>query len=267
MGRQHFTVGIHIHPFPFRLFQQQFQILQVVAGNEDARAVPYADVHLRDFRLSVGGSVGFIQKGHPLHTVFAGFQGESKKVIHGEVLIQKPCQRIFQEIIDFIGFLIENPCMAEIGGKPFQAVGNQFTEGADIFILFRKDSDFRVVIGRAGGLPESSRRKGSVRGEKAAEFLFFLHRLFDSFINDRIIKVGIGNGDEKIILNQMGCVGRYSMSFPAACGSSFSEPFRYINEYILQMGGTGGFPAHSLNGASPAACCFLTLIAKHLIFH
>ena len=65
----------------------------------------------------------------------------------------------------------------------------------------------------------------------------------------------------------MGHMVRHRSSFPPACGGDFGKAFGHINKYILQMGGTGRFSAHPLNGASPAACGFLALIAKHLIFH
>ena len=164
MGRKHFPMSIHVHTGPLCLFQKHLQIFQVMTGNENARIAPYTDIHLCDFRLSIGRRIGFIQKSHALDAVFAGFHGQGEKVIYGKVPIQQTGQRVFKEIVDFPGFFMKNPCMAQVSGKTFQTIGNELTKRPDIFVFFGKYANFRIVIGTIRRLPESSiRKRGLIR--------------------------------------------------------------------------------------------------------
>ena len=38
VGGQHLAVGVNVDPFPFGLFEQLFQVLQVMAGDQDGLA-------------------------------------------------------------------------------------------------------------------------------------------------------------------------------------------------------------------------------------
>lgn len=38
MSREHFTMSVNVDAFAFCLFEEEFQIFQVVAGNDDERA-------------------------------------------------------------------------------------------------------------------------------------------------------------------------------------------------------------------------------------
>ena len=157
--------------------------------------------------------------------------------------------------------------MAEVGGKPFQPIGNEFQEGSFIFIFFGKNADVRIHTGGSHIQRQSGFRMEKILRQKLTERFLGFFRIFNPSGNEIIIKVGIGNGDKEIIFQHMGHIRRYSMPFPAACCGQFSQSFGYINEYILQMGCGRFLSAHSSCGAAFSTGSFLTLIAKHLILH
>ena len=67
VGRQHFSVGVDIHPRALRLLQKHFQIPQVVAGNKDAGIWPDPKLHLGNLGIPKGRGIGLVQQGHGLH--------------------------------------------------------------------------------------------------------------------------------------------------------------------------------------------------------
>ncbi len=64
VSRQHLRVGVDVHSGSLGLLQEHLQVPQVVAGDQDARVLPHADVDPGDLRVSVGGGVGLVQQGH-----------------------------------------------------------------------------------------------------------------------------------------------------------------------------------------------------------
>lgn len=45
MRRKHFAVGIDVYPCSFGLFQQFFEILQVMAADKDTRIVAHTEIN------------------------------------------------------------------------------------------------------------------------------------------------------------------------------------------------------------------------------
>ena len=64
--RQHFTVRINIDTFAFCLFQQNRQILQVVAGHQNRFARHRCYTHHRRLRMAIRFCIGFIEHPHDL---------------------------------------------------------------------------------------------------------------------------------------------------------------------------------------------------------
>ena len=93
-------MGIHIHSGSLRLFQQHFQIPQVVAGNQDTGIFPDADIHPCDLRISVGFRVGPVQQSHAGDAVLSGFHRQGDQLLHTEAVIQRSRQRPLEEGID-----------------------------------------------------------------------------------------------------------------------------------------------------------------------
>ncbi len=69
--RQHFSVGVNIHAAVLSLFEQLFNVAEVVSGYQDARTLADANVHGGNFWLSIGVCVGLVEQCHGLHSVAA----------------------------------------------------------------------------------------------------------------------------------------------------------------------------------------------------
>jgi len=60
VGRKHFPVCINIHPGPFRLDEQLFEVLQIMATDQDGRVVSNPDIYFGEFWVTVGCGVSLI---------------------------------------------------------------------------------------------------------------------------------------------------------------------------------------------------------------
>ena len=85
--------------------------------------------------------------------------------------------------------------------------------------------------------------------------------------NGVFVKIGIGDSCEKILNYHMINIRRDFRSFAAKCSGDGGEPFCYINEKILHGCHIRSFSADTGYCAAGAAGSFLTLIAKHFLFH
>ena len=57
---QHFAVGVHVNARSFGLFQQVFDVVQVVSRNQNAWVFAHADVHFGYNGVAIRCGVGFI---------------------------------------------------------------------------------------------------------------------------------------------------------------------------------------------------------------
>ena len=73
---EHFTVGVYVYSGALGLFQQFFDIFQIVSANENSRIVTYTDVYFCDFGVTVTASIGFIQLCHSGYSMFTCFQSQ-----------------------------------------------------------------------------------------------------------------------------------------------------------------------------------------------
>lgn len=72
--RKHFRVCIDIYASSLSLFQQHFQVFQIMTGYENGRVVSDADIDFGNFRITISFCVGFVEESHAIHTIFADFQ-------------------------------------------------------------------------------------------------------------------------------------------------------------------------------------------------
>ena len=61
MCGKHFAVGIYIYSCTFGLFQQFFEVFQVVSADKNTRIVADADIYFGDFGISVAACIRFVQ--------------------------------------------------------------------------------------------------------------------------------------------------------------------------------------------------------------
>ena len=86
MGREHLAVGINVYACTFRLFEQFFQVFQVMTADQDARVRTNADIDFRYFRITVALGIGFVEQGHSAYAVFSCFEYQLGELRNGEFL-------------------------------------------------------------------------------------------------------------------------------------------------------------------------------------
>ena len=67
-------------PFPFRLFQELFEVLQVVAGNEDRLALLCSEGYLSGNGMAVGPRIPRVEQLHGPDVRFTCLHGEPHPV-------------------------------------------------------------------------------------------------------------------------------------------------------------------------------------------
>ncbi len=85
VGRQHFTVGVHIHTGTLGLLEELLHILEVMAGDEDSGVIPDTQIYFGDLGVAIGAGVGLVKKSHGGNSVCACLHNHSNHIIHGEV--------------------------------------------------------------------------------------------------------------------------------------------------------------------------------------
>ena len=88
VGREHLAVGVYVDALAFGLFQQQFQVVQVVTRDHDE----WPFFHLQG-NLCRGGSaqrfcIGAVEQGHTLQIDRTQFHGQGQHLFCAEVLAQ-----------------------------------------------------------------------------------------------------------------------------------------------------------------------------------
>ena len=65
-------MGVNIYAGSLCLVEEHFEIPKVMSGNENSRIFSNTDIDAGDFRISVSGSVGTVQKSHTLYACLTG---------------------------------------------------------------------------------------------------------------------------------------------------------------------------------------------------
>ena len=77
MGRKHLGMGVNVNAGVLRLLKKHFQIVKVVAGNQDSGIFACVDIYLCNLRIAESFSICLVEKSHSTDTEFSGFQSES----------------------------------------------------------------------------------------------------------------------------------------------------------------------------------------------
>lgn len=133
MGRQHFAMGVNIDAFAFGLFEEQFQVFEIVAGDDDERSFFYSQRNRCRYRCAIGGRVGFIEESHAGQVDFTCFHDDRQELVHAPVFSESG-QAFDEESADFIARFAEHQSMISIGCHAAHAEQDERFEGTDIFI-------------------------------------------------------------------------------------------------------------------------------------
>ena len=134
--------------------------------------------------------------------------------------------------------------------------------------MFRGQHPHRAGLGLpvAAAVPKGGSGQAVGVAQLRKQPLFIVHRGADPGYNGLLVKVGVGDGGEEVVRNEVIHLCGYGSSlFPQRCGHC-GNPLGHIHQKILHRRHIGGLPAHAHAGAALAERRFLTLIAKHVLF-
>lgn len=77
MCRKHFTVSIYVHATVFGLFQQFFQIMQVMSAYQNTGAGTCSYIYMGNFRITITGSVCLVEQSHCSNAYFTCFSANT----------------------------------------------------------------------------------------------------------------------------------------------------------------------------------------------
>ena len=100
MSRKHLRVRVDIHACPLGLLEQLLQILQVMAGNKDARIAANTDIDRGNLRIAIRTCIRSIQECHAINAILAGLKRQCNKIIHCQGIVQRLCERLLNERIN-----------------------------------------------------------------------------------------------------------------------------------------------------------------------
>jgi len=124
---EHFTVGVYIDPLALGLFQQFFQILKIMTGNQDALAF-----YGRRLGMSIGARIRRVKHFHDAQVRRARFERAADQGVHIAFLPGKEGERIVGEGVDVIVFDTQYHRVIGIGGHALQAVQDEFLQSRHI---------------------------------------------------------------------------------------------------------------------------------------
>ena len=277
MGRQHLAVGIDVDAAAFSLFQQFFEVFQVVAGHQNCFAFHGADAHRCRHRMAIGAGIGFVKDFHDPDVDFAAAQRHAEQGIHAEVRLGQEVERLMEEGIDLLVDDTEDTGVVGVGGHAFQSEQDQVFQtnqvgaaGGQVFAQHQLLAlgDQTVQIG--------SRLPGCGAGQFFRGCAGFQRRPViqgfggvadrDAFADDALqtgrIEVDIGDGGEQGFDDEFvdGCV--LGTEHDGAVGVH-RHPFGQIQQQVLQGGGLRVFAADAERVATGSFGGLFTLITKH----
>ena len=277
VGGQHLAVGIDVDAFPFGLLEQFFEVLEVMAGNEDGLAFDRFDADRGGDWMAVGGGVGAVQHFHDLEVDFAAAENQAKQGVDRVVGVGEEIQGFVEKRVHRVGFDAQSQGVMGVGRGALDAVDEQFLQAGDIFAdggLAPQDRNHFALGGQRrqvrGGRPRGRAAQGfgssavlfagsQVKGPGLVTHLGGMDQ--DLFESERI-EVDIGDGGKQGFDHEMIHRAVLGAELPGAMGV-LTDALGGVDEQVLEGGGLGVFAADAGIGAAGHAESLFTLIAKH----
>ena len=236
------------------LLQQQFQIVQIVAGNNDERPLFHGQRNRDRHGRTVAFGVGPIQKRHAPEVFLADLHHDGQQLLHVPILAHGE-ERLGKEPVHrFIG-IAQHHCVVRIRSHPAHAEENERLETADILLRVPELGHVIVAGAPAGG--------SAGRAARHKPRFFRVHAA-DHRADGLIVKVHVGDGHEQPFDEKLPCVLVHAGRVVRRAG----QPNERARQFILQLRRTGALAAHARpSRAAGAARCLLALKTKHRMLH
>ena len=119
---QHFAVGVYVHAFPGRLFEQLQQVVQIVTGDYDEGALFLRNEGLGRLRMTKGSGIGMVEQFHRLQVHLPKFHHHPNQIVKRQGFIQQSAQAFVQVIVYRLITTVKRPGMVCIGSHSLEAV-------------------------------------------------------------------------------------------------------------------------------------------------
>ena len=159
--------------------------------------------------------------------------------------------------------------MPGIGRQTFQAIRNQAAKGNNILVLPDQNARFRRFFYkfRRFTCPASRLRQIVPTFQLLPQCRLHFQRLFNSFFNRRLIKIGIRDRRKQIFGNQMVDLICHRTSLLSKPCRHRADTLRHPHKQILHCRHIRLLTADTDHRTALASGRFLTLITKHFLFH
>jgi len=194
-----------------------------VAGNQNARIAPHADVDFGDFGIAVRRGVGLVQQGHGVDGAFARPQDQRDHLLHAQISGGGD-QRFPDEIMNFFVLEVQHGGVLGVCGNSLEAIEQKHTQRAHILIFCGKNADagrFLFKFLHMVGMPHGSVMQvgGQCRAAGCLKFAAKPERLPDHSDDPFAVEVGIGDRGKKRFHDEASVFGIQRPFFFSLVGS------------------------------------------------
>ena len=269
VSRQHLAVRVDVDARAFRLLEQHLEVAQIVARDQDARVLAHAEVNLRDFWIAVSLRVRRVEQSHAVDAELARLECESRQLLSRLAVVEQARECRLDECIDGLVLLIEDVGVLDIGSEALEAVRRELAQAADILVLRGEDADLLGLLVKAVAAVAVERcfRQVLTARKRCEALSLDLQRRLDGLDDGLAVEVRIRDRDEEVLRHEVVDLASDLLALSAQARRDSGEAFRHVDEQVLHRCDFRLLAADAYLRAALAASRFLTLKAKHLIFH
>ena len=268
LSREHFRVGVDVDTLVLALFEQLFEVFEIVAADEDTGTVAHAYVHFGDFRVAVASGIGFVEKRHSAYAAVSHVKHELCEFVGSQIMACRLGHRMLDYGIDIIVLVAEIGGMPGIGGHTFAAVYGQLLQSAYVIVGLGEHSGHRLIffgfVGCGAEFYRGEVGQGDAVGfRRRKKSILDFKRMPDISVERVIVKIGVGDGGEQRVNDFMTRFARCHALF--AQRTVYRRDAAYgIKQQVHSCRCVGMFTAYAYLFASFTTRRLLALVAKHI---
>ena len=240
-----------------------------MARDQDARVLANTEVNRRDFRIAISLRVGRVEQGHAVDAVLACLKSKRRQLLCRLAVVEQACKSRLDECIDCFVLLIEGVGVLDISGETLEAVRRELAQAAYILILRGEDTDLLglLIEAIAAVIVERCFRQVLAARELCEALGLDRERRLDGLDDGLAVEVRIRDRDEEVLRHEVVDLARDRLALSAQARRDSGQALRHIDEQVLHRSNFRLLAADTNLRAALAASRFLTLKAKHLVFH
>ncbi|MPM50036.1 hypothetical protein SDC9_96770 [bioreactor metagenome] len=237
VGGKHLGVCVYIDSGSLCLLKQHLQISEVVTADQDAGVLADSKLDLGDLGMTVGAGIGGIEQRHACNTPFTGLKGKGHQLI--DALDFKQVRKsLLDESIQFFVLIDQVVGMLGVCTNALQTVGDQLLEAAHILIALSENPNRLgelCIGGNVSVIEQSSSTEIILVSKLSKQLLLGCNGEQNTFHYLVIIKVGVGNGLEEIVGDNVVYILVNLLSLGTESGGNLAQALGYPDHQIHQI--------------------------------